>query len=238
MRRAPLPRHPHHSRSCFVQLTYLVQPSPPPVPLQLTFTMPWSATTAFNHPLVQIKSTNAPPGLTNYLSFSLADVFTWQGCVRARRRRLAPRAPVRLTPAPLIPCGRLADITNTFRTTTLGLAPLSLRSGPSVTDRLKVRFPRTSNARRAVLRLLTPSLSTPARGPGALDVLLEPGPDPQARRLEEHDRHLVLLLSRPRERVRAARRPGRVPRRGRAADLHWVRPASPRIPPVRTRSTS
>ena len=32
----------------------------------------------------------------------------------------------------------LSGITNAFRATTLGLAPLSLRSGPSVLDRLKV----------------------------------------------------------------------------------------------------
>ncbi|KAL7410756.1 hypothetical protein BDY24DRAFT_398395 [Mrakia frigida] len=81
------------------------------LPLQLSFTMPWSPTTEFNHPLVQINSSNAPKGLTNYLSFALADQMTWQG---------------------------LSGITNSFRATTLGLAPLSLRSGPSVLDRLKI----------------------------------------------------------------------------------------------------
>ena len=49
------------------------------VPLHLSFTMPWSPTTEFNHPLVQINSSNAPKGLTNYLSFALADQMTWQG---------------------------------------------------------------------------------------------------------------------------------------------------------------
>lgn len=43
--------------------------------------MPWSPTTEFNHPLVQINSSNAPKGLTNYLSFALADQMTWQGYV-------------------------------------------------------------------------------------------------------------------------------------------------------------
>lgn len=33
---------------------------------------------------------------------------------------------------------RLSNVINTFREDTLGLAPLSLRSGPSVVDRLKI----------------------------------------------------------------------------------------------------
>jgi hypothetical protein len=38
------------------------------VPLQMSFTMPWTASTAFSHPLVNIKSSNANQSLTNYLS--------------------------------------------------------------------------------------------------------------------------------------------------------------------------
>ncbi|WVR09693.1 hypothetical protein IAU60_006768 [Kwoniella sp. DSM 27419] len=81
------------------------------VPLHMTFTMPWSPTTAFNHPLVNVKQSNAEQGLTNYLSFALAEMMTWQG---------------------------LGDVINMFRSNSLGLEPLSLRSGPSVLDRLKV----------------------------------------------------------------------------------------------------
>ncbi|KAG8896572.1 hypothetical protein FRB99_008829 [Tulasnella sp. 403] len=81
------------------------------IPLQLSFTMPWSATTAFHHPLVQVGSSNAEHGLTNYLSYALADLLQWQG---------------------------LGDVINRYRTKTLGLEPLSLTSGPSVTDRLKI----------------------------------------------------------------------------------------------------
>lgn len=82
------------------------------VPLQLTNPFPWSPTTAFPHPLVDIASSNLPTGLTNVLSYALSENFTWLG---------------------------LSDMTNTFRTKTLGLAPLSFRSGPSLLDRLKVR---------------------------------------------------------------------------------------------------
>jgi hypothetical protein len=36
--------------------------------------MPWSPTTGFKHPLVNIKATNAEKGLTNYFSFGLAEL--------------------------------------------------------------------------------------------------------------------------------------------------------------------
>ncbi|KAJ7221581.1 glycosyltransferase family 1 protein [Mycena pura] len=81
------------------------------IPLLLSFTMPWSPTAAFPHPLVNIKSSNAENGLTNYLSYALADILTWQG---------------------------IGDLVNNFRTRTLGLEPLSLRSGPSLLDRVKI----------------------------------------------------------------------------------------------------
>lgn len=35
--------------------------------------MPWSPTNKFAHPLVNVQSSNAEPGLTNYLSYALAD---------------------------------------------------------------------------------------------------------------------------------------------------------------------
>ncbi|KAJ6546815.1 glycosyltransferase family 1 protein [Mycena capillaripes] len=81
------------------------------IPLLLSFTMPWSPTAAFPHPLVNINSSNADNGLTNYLSYALADILTWQG---------------------------IGDLVNNFRTRTLGLEPLSLRSGPSLVDRVKI----------------------------------------------------------------------------------------------------
>ncbi|KAJ7932676.1 glycosyltransferase family 1 protein [Mycena leptocephala] len=79
------------------------------IPLLLSFSM--SPTAAFPHPLVNIQSSNAENGLSNYLTYALADIMTWQG---------------------------IGDLVNTFRTRTLGLEPLSLRSGPSVVDRVKI----------------------------------------------------------------------------------------------------
>ncbi|OCF44536.1 hypothetical protein I317_01608 [Kwoniella heveanensis CBS 569] len=81
------------------------------VPLHMTFTMPWSPTTNFNHPLVNVQQSNAEKGLTNYLSFALAEMLTWQG---------------------------LGDVINNFRSNSLSLEPISMRSGPSILDRLKV----------------------------------------------------------------------------------------------------
>lgn len=81
------------------------------IPLQLSFTMPWCPTTAFPHPLVNISQSNAEAGLTNYLSYALAEIMTWQG---------------------------LGGVINKFRKRSLGLEPLSVRSGPGIVDRLKV----------------------------------------------------------------------------------------------------
>ncbi|EPQ50594.1 UDP-Glycosyltransferase/glycogen phosphorylase [Gloeophyllum trabeum ATCC 11539] len=83
------------------------------IPLLLSFTMPWSPTSSFPHPLVNIKASNAERGLTNYLSYAMAELLTWQG---------------------------IGDIVNSFRVKALGLRPLSLRSGPGMADRLKVPF--------------------------------------------------------------------------------------------------
>ncbi|KAG8695793.1 hypothetical protein FRC09_008927 [Ceratobasidium sp. 395] len=49
------------------------------IPLQLSFTMPWCATADFPHPLVNILQSNAEKGLTNVLSYALAELMTWQG---------------------------------------------------------------------------------------------------------------------------------------------------------------
>lgn len=40
-----------------------------------------SPTTSFPHPLVNVKQSNAESGVTNYLSYALAELLTWQGYV-------------------------------------------------------------------------------------------------------------------------------------------------------------
>jgi hypothetical protein len=49
------------------------------VPLHMMFTMPWSPTTSFPHPLANIQTTNLEPRTTNYLSYHLVELMTWQG---------------------------------------------------------------------------------------------------------------------------------------------------------------
>ncbi|RPA95108.1 UDP-Glycosyltransferase/glycogen phosphorylase [Choiromyces venosus 120613-1] len=81
------------------------------VPLHLMFTMPWSPTTAFPHPLANIQSSNAEGAVTNFLSYILVEMMTWQG---------------------------LGDLVNKFRERRLGLDPISTMWAPGMVARLKV----------------------------------------------------------------------------------------------------
>lgn len=74
--------------------------------------MPWTATTAFLHPLVHIgTSEGVHPSLLNYLTYGLADQLTWQA---------------------------LGDVINDYRDKTLGLQRLNFITGPSLVDRLRL----------------------------------------------------------------------------------------------------
>lgn len=75
------------------------------------FTMPYSPTQAFPHPLANIQASNADDHLTNYVSYALIDMLTWQG---------------------------LGDVINRFRQKSLGLEPLSLMWAPGLTQRLQI----------------------------------------------------------------------------------------------------
>ena len=81
------------------------------IPLHIMFTMPSSPTQAFPHPLANIQSSNADPQLTNYISYAMIEILSWQG---------------------------LGDIINRFRAKCLGLDPLSLFWAPGMLQRLKV----------------------------------------------------------------------------------------------------
>ncbi|KAH8593081.1 putative glucosyl/glucuronosyl transferase [Bisporella sp. PMI_857] len=81
------------------------------IPLHIMFTMPYSPTQAFPHPLANIQSSNADPQLTNYISYAMIEVLSWQG---------------------------LGDIINRFRKKCLGLDPVSLIWAPGMLQRLKV----------------------------------------------------------------------------------------------------
>lgn len=75
------------------------------------FTMPYSPTQAFPHPLANIRSSNADPQLTNYISYSMIELLSWQG---------------------------LGEIINRFRVKCLALEPVSLIWAPGMLQRLKV----------------------------------------------------------------------------------------------------
>ncbi|RMZ75605.1 hypothetical protein DV737_g5216, partial [Chaetothyriales sp. CBS 132003] len=81
------------------------------IPLHLMFTMPWSPTQAFPHPLTNIVSSNADPSMTNFVSYALVDMLTWQG---------------------------LGDVINRFRERSLGLEPVSVMWAPGMISRLRI----------------------------------------------------------------------------------------------------
>lgn len=81
------------------------------IPLHLVFTFPYSPTQSFPHPLANIKSTNVDQSYTNYMSYPLVDLVTWQG---------------------------LGDLVNRFRVQTLGIEPVSTLWAPGQLSRLKV----------------------------------------------------------------------------------------------------
>ncbi|KAI9038954.1 glycosyltransferase [Aspergillus affinis] len=81
------------------------------VPLHIMFTMPWSPTSSFAHPLANIRSSDISSSTSNFVSYSLVEMITWQG---------------------------LGDVVNNFREYTLGLGPLSTLSATGLLSRLKV----------------------------------------------------------------------------------------------------
>ncbi|KAH4809584.1 hypothetical protein HBH61_110370 [Parastagonospora nodorum] len=83
------------------------------IPLHMMFTMPWSPTQQFPHPLANIQSSNADANITNYISYIMVDILTWQG---------------------------LGDVINRFRKDSLHLDPISIVWAPAMLARLKVPF--------------------------------------------------------------------------------------------------
>jgi UDP:flavonoid glycosyltransferase YjiC (YdhE family) len=83
------------------------------IPCHCYFTMPYSPTQAFPHPLANIQTSNADENLTNYISYTLIEMLTWQG---------------------------LGDVINRFRQRSLGLEPISLMSAPGILQRLRIPF--------------------------------------------------------------------------------------------------
>jgi sterol 3beta-glucosyltransferase len=49
------------------------------IPLHMMFTMPWTSTRAFPHPLANLRYKDMDPRAANYLSYGVVDLMTWQG---------------------------------------------------------------------------------------------------------------------------------------------------------------
>jgi UDP:flavonoid glycosyltransferase YjiC (YdhE family) len=83
------------------------------IPLHLMFTMPWSPTQQFPHPLANIVSSNADPNMANFVTYALVDMLTWQG---------------------------LGDVINRFRERSLRLEPISIMWAPGMASRLRIPY--------------------------------------------------------------------------------------------------
>ncbi|GKT49505.1 sterol 3-beta-glucosyltransferase UGT80B1 [Colletotrichum spaethianum] len=82
------------------------------IPVHLMFTMPWTSTTAFPHPLANLKNVGPEPALSNYISYGVVDYLTWQG---------------------------LGDVVNKWRRT-LHLEDVAMFDGPKLAESLKIPF--------------------------------------------------------------------------------------------------
>ncbi|KAJ5038037.1 uncharacterized protein L3040_006909 [Drepanopeziza brunnea f. sp. 'multigermtubi'] len=83
------------------------------IPLHIMFTMPWSPTQYFPHPLASLERNESDPGFANYISYSMMELLAWQG---------------------------LSDVINGFRVKTLQLDPVSPLWGHMLLSRMKVPF--------------------------------------------------------------------------------------------------
>jgi len=81
------------------------------IPLHVMFTMPYSPTQAFPHPLANIQSSNADKNMTNYISYILVEMLTWQG---------------------------LGDLINRFRNKELGLEEINMLRAPGMLQRMRI----------------------------------------------------------------------------------------------------
>ncbi|KAB8222972.1 hypothetical protein BDV33DRAFT_229054 [Aspergillus novoparasiticus] len=81
------------------------------IPLTIMFTMPWSPTQAFPHPLARIRRYSTKPTVANFISYAVVDLLIWQG---------------------------LGDIINRFRRKTLGLDILDTPQALTLVHRLHV----------------------------------------------------------------------------------------------------
>ncbi|RYP44061.1 hypothetical protein DL768_009438 [Monosporascus sp. mg162] len=83
------------------------------IPVHLMFTMPWTSTKAFPHPLANIGFSKADKKSTNHASYAAVEFLTWQG---------------------------LGDLVNAWRVQSLGLEPVPSTEGHRILESLQVPF--------------------------------------------------------------------------------------------------
>ncbi|KAH0361449.1 sterol glucosyltransferase, partial [Aureobasidium melanogenum] len=80
------------------------------IPVHLVFTMPWTSTRSFPHPLANLTNVDGSHAAANYMSYHVVDLMTWQG---------------------------LGDVINNWRQS-IELEPINLLDGPALLEMLKV----------------------------------------------------------------------------------------------------
>ncbi|GAQ11806.1 sterol 3-beta-glucosyltransferase UGT80B1 [Aspergillus lentulus] len=83
------------------------------VPLILMFTMPWTPTQAFPHPLANVRPTRTKRSVANFASYAIVEMMLYEG---------------------------LGDLINKFRKRELGLDPLDAIRGPGIAQKLRIPF--------------------------------------------------------------------------------------------------
>ncbi|KAJ5826653.1 hypothetical protein N7447_003416 [Penicillium robsamsonii] len=83
------------------------------IPVHLMFTMPWTSTRTFPHPLANLKYSGNDRSLGNLISHYFVEWMTWQG---------------------------LGDLINAWRKGSLNLDPIPATEGPNLLETLKVPF--------------------------------------------------------------------------------------------------
>ncbi|KAJ5765786.1 hypothetical protein N7520_005345 [Penicillium odoratum] len=81
------------------------------IPLHIMFTMPWSPTQSFSHPLAIIHQQDCKRSVANFVSYAVVDMMVWEG---------------------------LGDLVNSFRKKSLSLDTLDSIVGPSILHRLQI----------------------------------------------------------------------------------------------------
>ncbi|KAJ5569933.1 Sterol 3-beta-glucosyltransferase [Penicillium hispanicum] len=80
------------------------------IPVHLMFTMPWSSTRAFPHPLANLHAASMERGTANWVSYGVVEWLTWQG---------------------------LGDVINRWRSS-IDLAPVPMTEGPCLAEVLEI----------------------------------------------------------------------------------------------------